>query len=51
MAIFAGWMLAPDQARAELNMRSPCAFDAWLWLLRIAVPPLMLVLLFALFRL
>jgi NSS family neurotransmitter:Na+ symporter len=37
-AIFAGWVLRPELARDELNMRSPCAFDAWLWLLRIVVP-------------
>ncbi len=51
MSIFAGWLLSPDKARVELNMRSPCAFDAWLWLLRVAVPPLMLLLLLTLFRL
>jgi NSS family neurotransmitter:Na+ symporter len=37
-AIFAGWVLRADLSRAELHLRSPCAFDAWLWLLRIVVP-------------
>ena len=49
MAVFAGWMLKPDDARADLAMQSPCAFDAWLWLLRLLAPPLLLVLLFSLY--
>ena len=51
MALFAGWMLSPDSARADLQMRSPCSFDAWLWLLRIVVPVLIVVLLFSLSKL
>ena len=38
IAVFAGWMMKPDPARAELAFRSPCAFDAWLWLTRLALP-------------
>ncbi|HEX7044814.1 MAG TPA: sodium-dependent transporter [Burkholderiales bacterium] len=49
MAVFAGWMLKPDDARADLAMQSPCAFDAWLWLLRLLAPPLLVVLLFSLY--
>lgn len=51
LALFAGWMLKPDAAREELALRSPCSFDAWLWLLRLLVPPLMLLLLFTVYRL
>lgn len=51
MALFAGWVLAPEKARAELALRSPCAFDGWLWVLRLIVPALLLVLLFTLYRL
>ncbi|HEY8555048.1 MAG TPA: sodium-dependent transporter [Burkholderiales bacterium] len=48
-AVFAGWMLKPDDARADLAMQSPCAFDAWLWLLRLLAPPVLFVLLFSLY--
>jgi len=37
-AVFAGWVLRPEIAHDELHLRSPCAFDAWLWLLRLVVP-------------
>lgn len=50
-AIFAGWLLSAERARNELAMQSPCAFDAWLWLLRIAVPPSLVALLVTLYRL
>lgn len=51
MAIFAGWVLSVDKARSDLNMRVSCNFDIWLWLLRVAVPPSLLLLLFTLYRL
>lgn len=38
IAVFAGWMVKPDLARSQLAFRSPCAFDAWLWLTRLALP-------------
>ncbi|MBI3897827.1 MAG: sodium-dependent transporter [Gammaproteobacteria bacterium] len=44
LALFAGWFLPVDNARADLALRSSCAFDAWLWLLRLVVPPLLLLL-------
>jgi NSS family neurotransmitter:Na+ symporter len=50
-AVFAGWMLKADAAREELAMRSPCSFDAWIWTLRVLVPPLLLVLSVVLYRL
>ena len=50
-ALFVGWMLKPDGARDELAMRSPCSFDAWIWSLRLLVPPALLVLLVTLYRL
>jgi NSS family neurotransmitter:Na+ symporter len=46
VAVFAGWRLKPEVTRAALNMRSPCAYDAWLWLVRVAIPLLLLVLFF-----
>lgn len=51
MAVFAGWMLKAETARDELAMRSPCTFAAWIWLLRLLAPPLLLVLLFTVYRL
>jgi NSS family neurotransmitter:Na+ symporter len=46
VAVFAGWRLKPEVTRAALNMRSPCAYDAWLWLVRVAIPLLLLILFF-----
>ncbi len=37
-ALFAGWALRPELAREQLHLRSPCAFDVWLWLMRIVIP-------------
>lgn len=51
IAVFAGWVLKREVAREELAMRSPCSFDAWIWLLRLVVPPLLLVLLATVYRL
>jgi len=51
MAVFAGWMVQADVAREELSMRSPCSFDAWIWSLRLLVPPLLVFLLGTLYRL
>ena len=50
-AIFVGWMLSPERARAELGLRSRYGFDIWLWLLRIPVPLVLLALLITLYRL
>lgn len=51
VALFAGWVLRADVSREELAMRSPCSYDAWIWLLRLLVPPLLLILLFTVYRL
>lgn len=51
MAVFAGWMLKAETAREELAMRSPCSFDAWIWLLRVLAPPLLSLLLLTVYRL
>lgn len=51
IAVFAGWIVKPDRARAELAFRSPCAFDVWLWLTRFALPLLLLWLLWNMPRL
>jgi NSS family neurotransmitter:Na+ symporter len=37
-ALFAGWVFKVDLAREQLKLRSPCSFDAWLWLTRVVVP-------------
>jgi len=44
VAVFAGWVLRPEVTRAALGLKSPCAHDAWLWSIRVAVPLLLLVL-------
>lgn len=41
VALFAGWVLKPDVTRAALALRSPCAYDAWLWSVRLAIPLLL----------
>ncbi|MFP5349249.1 MAG: sodium-dependent transporter, partial [Gammaproteobacteria bacterium] len=51
LALFAGWVLRTDMTREGLALRSPCAYDAWIWLLRLAVPLVLLVLLFNLHKL
>ncbi len=48
MAVFAGWIMRPDEMRNTLALRSPCSFDVWLWLTRLFVPLYLLVLLFSL---
>jgi len=48
MAVFAGWVMRPDEMRNTLSLRSPCSFDIWLWLTRVAVPLFLLALLFSL---
>lgn len=47
-AVFAGWRLSVAENRAQLGFHSPCAFDAWLWLMRLLIPVVLLVLIFAL---
>lgn len=49
-ALFAGWALRPDLAREQLHLRSPCAFDAWLWSVRIVIPVTLLCVMFQLFK-
>lgn len=44
VAVFAGWVLRPDTTREQLGLRSPCAYDAWLWTVRTVIPILLLVL-------
>lgn len=48
MALFAGWRLRAEESRAQLGFRSPCSFDAWLWLMRIVVPALGVIMIFTL---
>lgn len=51
MAIFAGWILPRYSTKADLDWRSPRMFSAWLWLLRVVVPAVLLLLLLTLHRL
>lgn len=37
-ALFCAWALSKVMTREALAMRSPCTYDAWLWLTRLAVP-------------
>ena len=46
IALFSGWVLNNDLARRQLNARSPCAFDAWIWSARVVVPILLLIIVF-----
>jgi NSS family neurotransmitter:Na+ symporter len=48
LALFAGWAIRVDTSREALALRSPCAYDAWIWLLRLAVPAMLVVLLISL---
>lgn len=50
VAVFAGWLLSSEKAREELALRSRGSFGAWLWLLRLLAPPLLLILLVTLYR-
>jgi NSS family neurotransmitter:Na+ symporter len=45
-AVFAGWALTTHMTREAMAMRSPCAYDIWLWLTRLAVPAGLLLILF-----
>jgi NSS family neurotransmitter:Na+ symporter len=46
LAVFAAWALRPEVSREALKFRSPCAHDIWLWFTRLAVPALLLLVLF-----
>lgn len=45
LALFTGWALRTETTREALALRSPCAYDAWIWSLRLLVPLVMLLLL------
>jgi putative ABC transport system permease protein len=46
LVLFAGWVLRPETTRDALAMESPCAHDVWLWLNRLAIPLMLVMLLF-----
>lgn len=46
IAVFASWVLSTQATRDALAIESPCAHDAWLWLNRLAIPALLILLLF-----
>ena len=43
ISLFAGWVVRVEVARKQFAFVSPCAFDTWIWLARIAVPVLLLI--------
>ncbi len=45
IALFAGWVMAAASTRERLAMRSPCAFDSWIWAVRLVTPALLLIVL------
>jgi NSS family neurotransmitter:Na+ symporter len=38
IAVFVGWRIKPESIAAELQMKNPTVFRAWLWLLRWVAP-------------
>jgi NSS family neurotransmitter:Na+ symporter len=46
IALFAGWVLKPETTREVLHMRPSWLFPAWLWLMRLVIPALLLIMLF-----
>lgn len=51
VALFAGWTMRSDDTRQWLVLRSPCVYDAWLWLARLGIPVTLLLVLIHLPRL
>ncbi len=45
IALFAGWVLKPDMMREALHLRPSWIYSAWLWLMRLAIPVLLLIVL------
>ena len=45
-AVFAGWVLTTHMTHEAMAMRSPCSYDIWLWLTRLAVPAGVLLIVF-----
>lgn len=46
IALFAGWVLKPEMTREALHLRPSWLYPAWLWLMRLVIPALLLVVLF-----
>ncbi len=46
IALFAGWVLKPEITREALHLRPSWLYPAWLWLMRLVVPVLLLIVLF-----
>jgi NSS family neurotransmitter:Na+ symporter len=44
--VFVGWILRPDITRDALHLRPSWFFSAWLWWMRLAVPVMLLIVLF-----
>lgn len=46
IAIFAGWVLKPNVMREALHWRPSRFYTAWLWLVRLIIPVLLLIIMF-----
>ncbi|MEK7717279.1 MAG: sodium-dependent transporter, partial [Pseudomonadota bacterium] len=46
IALFAGWVLKPEMTREALHLRPSWLYPAWLWLMRLVIPALLLIVLF-----
>lgn len=51
VALFAGWWIKRDISQAQFAMRSPCAYDAWRWSVRLVTPLLLFLVLVYLHKL
>lgn len=45
IALYAGWALKPDIMREALHLRAAWIYSAWLWLVRLVIPLLLLIVL------
>ncbi len=42
LALYTGWLIKVDRLRDNFDAPSPCAFEAWLWAVRVVTPALIL---------
>ncbi|MFM7329575.1 MAG: sodium-dependent transporter, partial [Bacteroidota bacterium] len=43
MAVIAGWLLPSSVTRSELDIDNPYLFTAWQWLVRLAAPVILVM--------
>jgi len=51
IALFAGWRIRREISQAQIAARSPCAYDAWRWSVRLLTPVLVILILVYLHKL